>query len=152
MAKESNSEPTQGGGTRSTVVRAAVAAAATGAAAYGVRRLRSSHQEDGDAEAAAADDHPDEDGEDDGDTGKREELTRALSAKVSDAKNAASRLKPGGNGRSMVDTAWEAASEQLRPVAGEAAASLGATVAKKAPGVVRDELMPRFIEGFENAS
>ncbi|MGN6798077.1 MAG: hypothetical protein ACTHKS_08005 [Gaiellaceae bacterium] len=131
-------------------MRAAVAAAATGVAAYGVRRLRTRGQddepEDGEEEAAGDDDGSNEDDS----SSKREELTQALTSKVSDAKKAASKLKPGsGDRRSTLDTAWDAASDHVLPVAGDAASSLGASVAKKAPEFVREELMPRFIEGFQ---
>jgi hypothetical protein len=146
-------DPNQGndGGTHSNVVLTAVAAAATGAAAYSVLKLRSNREqveEEEPVDEAAA---PDEDGGDA--AGKRQELTHALATKVTDAKKAASRLKPRGAGhRSTLDSAWDAASEQLLPIARVAAASLGATVAKKAPDTVRDELMPRFIEGFQKAN
>jgi hypothetical protein len=152
VATDSDSQQNENDDKRSTVIRAAVAAAATGAAAYGVHRIRGSHEEepgDGDDDSSTDDQAEDAD-EGEGPSGKREELTQALTAKVSDAKKAATRLKPGGGGRrSALDTAWDAASDHLLPVAGEAAATLGATVAKKAPEIVRDKLLPRFIEGFQ---
>jgi hypothetical protein len=141
---------TEDGGNHSMMVRAAVATAATSAAAYGIRRLRAGRE---DAEDEF-DEEPDEGEDEDEDTdGKRDELTHALSGKVVEAKNAVARLKPGGGNdhKSTLGTAWEGASGHLMPLAGEAAASLGATLAKKAPDVVREELMPRFIEGFEDA-
>jgi hypothetical protein len=133
-----------------TAVRAALAAAATGAAAYGVLKLRSNRDEIDDDDPVE-EEAPDED-EESGDTaGRRQELTEALATKVASAKNATSRLKPGSGGRSILDSAWDAASEQLLPIAQDAAAALGATVAKNVPETVRDELMPRFIEGFQKA-
>jgi hypothetical protein len=153
MATGTDTSQSKDGGTRSNVVRGAVAAAATGAAAYGVLKLRSKHEELNEEDSVAEEAGRDE-GDDGGEaTGKRQELTRALATKVTDAKKATSRLKPGGASRgSILDSAWDAASEQLLPIAQEAAAALGATVAKKAPGTVRDELMPRFIEGFQEAN
>ena len=153
MARGTDPQDSANGGSHSGIVRAAVAAAAGGAAAYGVRRLRSCHEDEdaGDETEEASD------GAEDKGRGtlsaKREELTHALSTKVAEAKNAASKLKPsGGSRRSALDSAREAASDQLLPIAREAASSLGATVAKKAPELVRDELMPRFIEGFQKTA
>jgi hypothetical protein len=140
------------GGSHSTVVRAAVAAAATGAAAYGVLKLRSNREEVDDEDAVERHAAPDV-GEDSDAAGKREELTHALAAKVAGAKKATSRLKPNHSGRqSIVESAWSAASQQLLPVAQDAAAALGETVAKKVPDTIRDDLMPRFIEGFQKAN
>jgi hypothetical protein len=152
MATGTDTSQSKGGGTRSNVVRGAVAAAATGAAAYGVLKLRSKHEELNEEDRVEEETGRDED--DNGEaTGKRQELTQALATKLTDAKKATSRLKPGGASRgSILDSAWDAASEQLLPIAQDAAAALGATVAKKAPDTVRDELMPRFIEGFQEAN
>lgn len=157
MAKGPNTErQSDEGGVHSTMARAAVAAAATGVAAYSVRRFRARQDDPEEQDDQPETDDSDESEPDDQDepSGKREELTQALSAKVSDAKKAASKLKPGGGAdrRSTLDTAWDAASDHLLPVAGDAASSLGASLAKKAPEIVRDELMPRFIEGFQKAA
>src|SRR3569623_3564698 len=117
-------------GRLSTVMRVAAAAAATGAAAYGARRLRGNRE--GEPEA----DEPQED-ERSEPSSKREELSQALTSRVADVKRTASKLKPGEGGRrSTLDTAWAAASGHLLPVAGEAASSLGASIAKKAPEIV----------------
>lgn len=137
------------GAVLSTGTRAVIAAAATGAAAaYGVQRLRAGHEDAGagDESGATADQ-----GDDDSGAGKREALTQALSTKVAQAKNAAGRYTPTGR-HSTLNTVWEAASDHLLPFAKEAAASLGRTVARKAPDLVRDELMPRFIDGFKEAA
>ena len=135
------------------IVRAAVTAAATGAAAYGVRKLRSNRDEVDEKDAAEGETSPDVDQETGDGAGKRQDLTQTLATKVAGAKRATSRLKPSSAGhRSIVDSAWDAASEQLLPVAQEAAAALGAKVAKKAPDMIRDELIPRFIEGFQKAN
>jgi hypothetical protein len=150
MATETEQSSEQSSGrTSSAVVRGMVAAAATGAAAYGVQRFRSSRSAGGSEEPERNVDDDAEAGEGEG-SGRREELTQALTEKIGDAKRVASRLKPGG-GRSTVETAWDAASDYLVPFANEAAASLGETVATKAPEIVRDDLLPRFIDGFQKA-
>ena len=134
------------GGSSSTALKAAVAAAATGAAVYAVRRVRADHDAEEEADSKKS-------GGADGDRdsgSKREELTQALSSKVGDAKKAAQRLKPGKS--NVLETAWDSASGHVLPVANDLASSLGAAVAKKAPDVVRDELMPHFIDGFEKKS
>lgn len=152
MATKTDSSQGSESGTQAKVVRSAVAAAATGAAAYTVLKLRSNRdaadERDSVEEAAA----PEGDEETHDASGKRQELTQALAAKVAGAKKAGSRLKPGGaHHDSILESAWEAASEQLLPVAQDAAEALGETVAKKVPDLVRDGLMPRFIEGFQKA-
>ena len=53
---------------------------------------------------------------------------------------------------SIAGSAWESASQHLVPVAGQAAAAAGEALAQKSPDFVRDELMPRFIEGFQKGS
>jgi hypothetical protein len=155
MADEGQGTNGNGGGVQSsTVVRAAAAAAATGAAAYALNRVRSHH-----------DDEPDEDerdeqsGEDENDGGgvlaKKDDLAQTLSSKASDVKDRAKKLRPGKRNdtlSSVAGTAWESASQHLVPVAGQAAAAAGEALARKAPEFVRDELMPRFIEGFQKGS
>jgi hypothetical protein len=143
-------DETTGVGGRSAVLRAAAAAAATSAAAYGVQRLRAGRE--GRGGSPVTEDAVERDGDERGAGGKRQELTQALTSKAAEAKHAASRLTPGGGPSSSIESAWEALSPYLLRLAREAASSLGAAVAGKAPELVREELMPRFIEGFENAS
>lgn len=149
----------------STVVRGAVAAVATSAAAYGVQRWLASRQDrapaaqtdepvEGDDEAddeQAADDEGQ--GDERGWSDKREELTQTLASKAAEAKKAAAKLRPGSDKpSSAVEGAWESASPHLIRVAKEAASALGATTAEKAPDVIREELLPSFIDGFEKAT
>jgi hypothetical protein len=138
-----NDEQATDGGRSSAALKAAAAAAATSAAAYGLRRV-------------LAKKHADEDDDDDVGEGrsesKREELTHALSSKAREAKKTASRLKPRTSNASVLERAWGSASGSVLPVANDVASSLGAAVARKAPDIVRDELMPHFIEGFEKTS
>jgi hypothetical protein len=63
--------------------------------------------------------------------------------------------KPGRNegatsniGR-MVASGWEAAKDSLLPVAEDAASAAGEYVARSGPDVVRERIVPRFIQGFE---
>ena len=46
---------------------------------------------------------------------------------------------------------WDAANDMLVPVAANAARALGAFVAEKSPELLRDTLLPRFIDGFTQA-
>jgi len=149
MATGTDQSQGNGGSGHSTTVRAALAAAATGAAAYGVLKLRSNREEIDDDDPVEGEPVADEDDEGGDAASTRQELTEALGTKVASAKRVTSRLKPGTGGRSILESAWDAASDQLLPIAQDAAAALGATVAKKVPDTVRDELMPRFIEGFQ---
>jgi hypothetical protein len=48
-----------------------------------------------------------------------------------------------------VSSGWEVAKDSLIPVVEDAAAKAGAFVAERAPEVVRDVVIPRFIAGFE---
>jgi hypothetical protein len=50
---------------------------------------------------------------------------------------------------SMLASGWRAAEDSLLPVAEDAAATVGAYMARSGPEVVRERLLPRFISGFE---
>jgi hypothetical protein len=47
---------------------------------------------------------------------------------------------------------WESASGALLPLADEMAEAAGRWTAKHSPAVIRDRLLPRFIESFQDAS
>jgi hypothetical protein len=111
-------------GTR-TALKAAAAAAATGAATYAVRKALS---HDGDNRQRA-----------NGDGG--DEGSRSTKGKSS----------PGSILSTAASSAWESASEVLLPMADDAAAAAGKYLAESAPDVVRERLVPRFIEAFNNA-
>ena len=49
-------------------------------------------------------------------------------------------------------TVLDSGSDALLPIAEHAAAAAGKWVAEKAPDVVRDRLLPRFIESFRDAA
>jgi hypothetical protein len=48
--------------------------------------------------------------------------------------------------------AWDAASDALLPLAENAADAAGRYLAQKAPSVVRERLVPRFIDAFKEGS
>jgi hypothetical protein len=52
---------------------------------------------------------------------------------------------------SIASGGWDAARDALGPAAEDAAAALGKFVAENAPEVVRDRIVPRFIESFNEA-
>ena len=62
----------------------------------------------------------------------------------------------GGNGRSrggpLVITALESASDHLLPLAEAAAEEAGRWTAKNSPALIRDRLLPRFIDAFKAAA
>jgi hypothetical protein len=143
----------------STALRAVTAAAATGAAAYAARRIKARTANDAEDDAERGDEtderERDESESGGGITAKKDEVVDVLSSKVADAKHAAAKLRRGGGdsrSSSIARSAWSSASEHLLPVAGEAASALGEKAAKKAPELLRKEIIPRFIEGFEKAS
>jgi hypothetical protein len=51
----------------------------------------------------------------------------------------------------MIASGWDAARDSLLPFAEDAAGAAGEWVAKSAPELVTDTLVPRFIRGFEKA-
>lgn len=53
---------------------------------------------------------------------------------------------------SLLDSVWESASHTLLPVAEDAADAAGKWVAENAPDVVRDRIVPRFVESFTDAA
>ncbi|HJU36833.1 MAG TPA: hypothetical protein VJ716_05390 [Gaiellaceae bacterium] len=58
----------------------------------------------------------------------------------------------GGIGRPLLVTVWESASEGLLPLAEDAAEAAGRWVAKSSPPLIRERLLPRFIDSFKAAS
>jgi hypothetical protein len=55
-------------------------------------------------------------------------------------------------GGSLVSTVWDSAASSLLPLAEEAAEAAGKWTAENAPDVVRDQIVPRFIEAFNDAA
>lgn len=67
--------------------------------------------------------------------------------------NGAAKVKNAGSGliASAAATSWDAASDVLLPMADEAAESAGKYVATHGPEILRERLIPKFIEAFEDA-
>jgi hypothetical protein len=59
--------------------------------------------------------------------------------------------KGGGNEvfGSMVSSAWDSARDALVPMLEDAASSAGEYLAQNGPEIVRETVVPRFIDGFE---
>lgn len=58
----------------------------------------------------------------------------------------------GGSRGALLQTVWDSASDTLLPHAEDAAEAAGRWVAENAPDVVRERLLPRFIEAFSEAA
>jgi hypothetical protein len=52
---------------------------------------------------------------------------------------------------SMISGGWEAARDSLLPIAEDAAAAAGEFLAQNGPDVIRERIVPRFIESFNEA-
>jgi len=72
-----------------------------------------------------------------------------------DDENAPKKSRSSAGSASLVTAAltsgWDVAKDTLLPVIEDAATKAGAYVADRAPEVVRDVVMPRFIAGFQRA-
>ena len=82
----------------------------------------------------------------------------ALAAKKAFGDRGSSEEKPEGGLRkrgddnvlgSMVSSAWDSARDSLVPMIEDAASSAGEYLARSGPELVRDKIVPRFIDGFE---
>ena len=58
----------------------------------------------------------------------------------------------GSRGGALLQTVWDSASDTLLPHAEDAAEAAGKWVAENAPDVIRERLLPRFIEAFNDAA
>ena len=110
----------------------AAVAAAAGAAAYGLRKALTTGG-GGTSLASRRDDEDDREYDDDEDRESNGGGTLA-------------------RGSSLLSTIWDSASGSLLPLADEAADAAGKWAAENAPDVVRDRIVPRFIESFNDAS
>jgi hypothetical protein len=122
---EQEQQEQSGVSAHSTALKAAAAAAATGAATYAVKKAMS---------------HGDSGGSGENGRERRERESGGSSSQGS------SLLASAGA------SAWEAASGALLPMAEDAAEAAGKYLAQKAPDVVRERIVPRFIEAFNEAS
>jgi hypothetical protein len=121
---ENEMEQSGGGGSsaRNAALKTAVAAAATGAATYAVRRALS---------------------HDSGSNGSNGDGSKG------DSKSSGSSSP--GVFAAAISSGWEAASEVVVPLAEDAAEAAGKYVAQHGPEVVRERIVPKFIEAFEDA-
>jgi hypothetical protein len=111
-------------GSGKSALTAAAAAAATTAATYAVRK-RFSHDHEGDAERSGAN------GSSNGSKSKKKDAPGLLS--------------------SAAATSWDAASDVLLPLADDAAEAAGKYVATHGPEILRERIIPKFIEAFNEA-
>ena len=51
----------------------------------------------------------------------------------------------------VLTSGWDAARDALIPAAEDAAGAVGGYLAEKGPEVIRERIVPRFIESFNNA-
>lgn len=116
-------EAVKGGGSRNTAIAAAAAAAAGGAATYAVRRALSH------------------------DGSQQEKSQERGSGSNGSGRSGASSILA-----SAASSSWEAAADVLIPMAEDAAESAGRYLAQHAPDVVRERIVPRFIEAFNDAT
>jgi hypothetical protein len=58
----------------------------------------------------------------------------------------------GGSRSALLDTVWESASDAVLPVAEEAADAAGKWLAENSPDLIRERIIPRFIESFNEAA
>ncbi len=58
----------------------------------------------------------------------------------------------GGSRSALLDTVWDSASDAVLPMAEEAADAAGKWLAENAPDVMRERIIPRFIESFSDAA
>jgi hypothetical protein len=62
------------------------------------------------------------------------------------------REEGGMRGGGMLQSVWESASDSLVPLAEQAADAAGKWVAENSPDLVREHIVPRFIESFQDAA
>ena len=80
---------------------------------------------------------------------------KALSSRSNGSTNGESGSKKSGGGSfvsSIASGSWDAAQDAIVPLAADAAAAAGKYLAQSGPDVVKDEIVPRFIEAFNEAS
>jgi hypothetical protein len=118
-------EAVSSGNRTKTALTAAAAAAATGAATYAVRKVRS---------------------HDGGSNGHGIDFDKM--------KLDTSKMKSGSRSilSSAAESAWSAASDVLIPLAEDAAGSAGKYLAENGPDIVKERIVPKFIEAFNEAS
>jgi hypothetical protein len=58
----------------------------------------------------------------------------------------------GGSRSALLDTVWDSASDAMVPVAEQAADAAGKWLAENSPDIIRERIIPRFIESFNEAA
>jgi hypothetical protein len=139
VAEEEQTEQQDGSSAARTALVAAAAAAATGAAAIAARKALS-HDDDDDSS-------DDDDGGDDGES--MVSKLRPSKGKLSKNKGKSDMSSMLGN---VASSAWDSAQGVILPMAEDAVAAAGKYLAEEAPEIVRERLVPRFIEAFNDAS
>jgi deoxycytidylate deaminase len=83
-------------------------------------------------------------------------MKKVLSSGSNGSENGGSSEKKSGNSQSLVKSvasgSWDAAQDALVPLAADAAAAAGKYLATNGPDVVKEQIVPRFIESFNEAS
>lgn len=128
VAEEQRTDENQSGdeGYTGAALKAAGAAAATGAAAYAVQRALSNRSKNG--------------SDDEGESREKGESQK--------------KGKSRGSGTLLASAAsggWDAARDTIMPLAEDAASAAGKYLAERAPDFVSDRIVPKFIEGFNEA-
>jgi len=128
VAEQEQTEEQNGGSASRTALKAAAAAAATGAATFAVKKALSHGDNDDDSDETDDADEP---------------MSRSKKSKPK-------------SGDSLIanaaSSAWDSAQDIVMPIAEDAVAAAGKYLAENAPDVVRERLVPRFIEAFNEAS
>ena len=78
-------------------------------------------------------------------------VRKALSGNGKQSTPAAVKERSQGLLQSALSSGWDAAAEVLVPLIEDAAEAAGKYTAENAPEVVREKIVPKFIEAFENA-
>jgi hypothetical protein len=79
--------------------------------------------------------------------------SNSLSRRNGDGEDEGDENGNGGGSRSaLLDTVWASAADAVVPAAEEAADAAGKWLAENAPDVIRERIIPRFIESFNEAA
>ena len=78
---------------------------------------------------------------------------KALSSRSNGSTNGESESKKSGGSlvTSIASGSWDAAQDAIVPLAADAAAAAGKYLAQSGPDVVKEEIVPRFIDAFNEA-
>lgn len=132
----------------STALTATAAAAATGAATYVVRKALHDDSDGASTDESVEDEYDDEP-EDEYENDPEDEYAQddADEDEDGEASTDGAPRRP-----SLLASAWRAAAEALIPDIEQAAEGVGRYVAEHAPELLRQRIIPRFIDAFDEAS